>query len=459
MNVTVPIAMFSWPLVVVALFGLLQPRRAVIAAFLFAWLFLPMAQYVIEGLPDYTKMSATSYGVLLGVVLFDAGRLLRFRPSWIDTPMAVWCLVPLASCLSNDIGLYGGAGQSLSHVVTWGIPWFIGRLYCSDIDGLRDLALGIFIGGLIYVPLCLVEIRLSPQLHNWVYGQHQHQFAQTFRFGGFRPTVFLQHGLAVGLWMTTTSLVGLWLWRTGAVKRLWGMPTGWLVTGLIGTSVLCKSFGALVLLAAGAGVIMVTGLLRSRILIIALLLAPPAYMIGRISGVWSGEFLVATAELIDESRAGSLAGRMWNEDLYINHTTARPLLGWTSWYFQVYDDSGRLLTTSDGLWIIALSKYGVVGLVSLFAALILPVARIVWRCSPHVITSAWMAPPIILALTVLLFTIDSLFNAMVNPIFTLAAGGLATLPVTLPRTSHRIARRQSAERRGAACVAPRGARV
>jgi len=272
-----------------------------------------------------------------------------------------------------------------------------------------------------------------------VYGYHPHQFLQSIRYGGFRPTVFMQHGLAIALWLTNASLVGLWLWRSGAMKRLWGMPVGWLVAGLIGTLVLCKTLGALVLLAGGAGVIMGTGLLRSRILFIALLLAPPAYMIGRVSGVMSGEFLVATAELISEERATSLAGRLWNEDLYIDHTMARPLLGWTSWHFQVYDDRGKRRTTSDGLWIIALSKSGVVGLVSLFAALLLPVARIVWRCSPHVITSAWMAPPIILALTVLLFAIDSLFNAMANPFFILAAGGLATLPVTSPRRIHRVA--------------------
>jgi hypothetical protein len=445
MNITVHIAMFSWPFVVLALFGLLRPRRAVIAAFLFAWLFLPMAAYSIEGLPDYTKVTATSYGVLMGVAIFDAGRLSRFRPSWIDIPMAVWCFVPLASCISNNIGgtlassLYGGANQSFYQISIWGIPWLIGRLYFSDVDGLRELALGIFIGGLIYVPLCLWETRMSPQLHHDVYGYKQQVFMMNVRYGGYRPIVFMQSALAVALWLANASLVGLWLWRTGVPKRLWGLPMGWLVTGLVGTLVLCKTLGALVLFVAGAVVIMGTGLLRSRILIIALLVAPPVYMIGRGSGVWSGESLVASAALINEERARSLEWRMWNEDLYIDHTMARPLLGWTSWHFQVYDDRENRLTTSDGLWIIALSKHGLIGLVSLFVALLLPVTRIVWRCTPHVITSAWMAPPVILALTVLLFAIDSLFNAMVNPLFALAAGGLATLPVAALRRVCRTA--------------------
>jgi hypothetical protein len=30
-----------------------------LTSYLFAWLFLPMAGYKVEGLPDYTKTSAT----------------------------------------------------------------------------------------------------------------------------------------------------------------------------------------------------------------------------------------------------------------------------------------------------------------------------------------------------------------------------------------------------------------
>ena len=58
------------------------------------------------------------------------------------------------------------------------------------------------LGGLIYVPLCLFEVRMSPQLHNMVYGFAQHSFGQTVRGGGWRPMVFMQHGLAVGLFMS-----------------------------------------------------------------------------------------------------------------------------------------------------------------------------------------------------------------------------------------------------------------
>jgi hypothetical protein len=115
-----------------------------------------------------------------------------------DLPMAVWCVCPMFSSLANDLGVYDGLSQSLEQTIVWGVPYWIGRAYFTDFKALRDLALGIVIGGLIYVPFCLVEMRFSPQWHTWSYGYFQHDFTQVFRFGGYRPVVFMEHGLAVG---------------------------------------------------------------------------------------------------------------------------------------------------------------------------------------------------------------------------------------------------------------------
>ena len=38
---------------------------------------------------------------------------------------------------------------------------------------------------------------ISPQLHFMTYGFYQHEFTQVVRMGGYRPMVFLQHGIAV----------------------------------------------------------------------------------------------------------------------------------------------------------------------------------------------------------------------------------------------------------------------
>src|SRR5438067_1065195 len=197
MGFLVPVTLFGWIPFVLFLFMILPPRRAVITAFLAAWLFLPMAGYSIHGLPDYTKMSATAMGVVMAAAIFDADRLLSFRPRWVDIPMFTFILSPAVSSYLNGLGLYDGCSEIVRGFVTWGLPYVIGRVYFCDLEGARELAIGLFLGGLVYVPLCWFEIRVSPQLHRWVYGFHAHAFVQEIREGGFRPTVFMQHGLMV----------------------------------------------------------------------------------------------------------------------------------------------------------------------------------------------------------------------------------------------------------------------
>src|SRR4051812_49225914 len=206
MSPLVPIVLFGWVPLVMALFASMPARRAVITAYIAGVLFLPCTGYKLPGVPDYSRATATSFLVLIGVVLFDSGRLLRFRPSLLDLPMAVFCVVPLLSSLTNGMGGYDGLSAVVHQTILWGGPYFMGRLYLGEIAAHRELALGILIGAVVYIPLCLLEVRLSPQLHNWVYGFHAHQFAQTIRLGGYRPVVFMEHGLAVGLWMGTASV-------------------------------------------------------------------------------------------------------------------------------------------------------------------------------------------------------------------------------------------------------------
>jgi len=220
---TCELALFAWVPTVLLMFAVLPARRAVVMAFVGGWLFLPVFGIDLKGIPPFSKVSASAYAVLLGAALFDWDRLLTFRPRWFDLPIFVWCFTPLASSISNQIGDYGGVydglSACLSEIVLWGIPYFLGRVYFNDWESIKELAVGVFLGGLIYMPLCWAEMRFSPQFHKWVYGFHQHSFAQTIRSGGYRPMVFMQHGIACAMWMTASAIVGVWLWTSGAVKQ------------------------------------------------------------------------------------------------------------------------------------------------------------------------------------------------------------------------------------------------
>lgn len=448
MSPLVPAALFGWVPAVAVLFVLLPPRRAVLAAFLLAWLFLPVVHEPVLGL-RWTKMRATCYGVLLAAAVFDSARLQAFRLRAWDAPLLLWCVCPFASSLSNGLGLYDACSQTLDQTVTWGLPYLIGRLYFADLRGLRDLSVGIIAGGLAYAPLCLIEIRFSPQLHTWVYGYFQHSFAQTIRFGGYRPVVFLDHGLAVGMWMTAASMLALWLWwsRTLPALRPWPggrpLPMRWVVPALWAVTFLCKSSGALGLGIAGSAVLLLTARTGLRALALAMALAAPWYVWARTWGGWSGlEFAEFLGGSFDRERAASLIFRLENENLLIGRALESPVFGWGGWgRARVYDLDGNDLTVTDGLWVIALGDRGLVGLAGLMGTLLAPAAAVLIRLPGRLWSRPAFAPAAALAVLGAANAIDCLANAMFNPVFVMAAGAVTgAFAAGLPRDPTRRAR-------------------
>src|SRR6266545_4824883 len=176
------------------------------------------------------------------------------------------------------------------------MPYLIGRIYFNDLESLRELAIAIFVGGLIYLPLCWIEMRLSPQLHVWVYGFHQHSFLQNIRWGGYRPMVFMQHGLMVGMWMCMTALVGVWLWKSGTVRAIWDIPMIVLVPLLLITAILCRSTYAIALLAMSSAALLVCAAFRVKWIMICLLVAPVLFMMVRGSGLVEGRKMIEVAK-------------------------------------------------------------------------------------------------------------------------------------------------------------------
>jgi hypothetical protein len=433
-NVFVPIALYGWFVVVLALFSCLPVRRAVLISFVGAWLFLPQAGIPITGLPDVTKISVTSFGVMAGIIVFTPGLLRQYRLSWVDLPVIVWCLSPLGSSISNKLGVYDGFAGVLDKILIWGVPYLVGRLAFNDLASLRELAIAIIIGGLIYIPFCLWEIRMSPQLHRLVYGEHQHAFVQTIRGTGYRPMVFMQHGLMVGMWMISATLVATWLWLSRSIRSVWQAPPSLIAGVLLVTSVLCKSVGSLVLLSIGLGTLFAVRFVRTPIVMILLVAGPPVYITLRAQDVWHADALVTLATHINEERALSLAGRLQNEIDLMERAFQKPVFGWGSWGdWRIVDERGEDRTTADSLWIITLGQGGLVGLVSLLTTLLLPPLLLLRRVSVR----QWLHPAgggaAVLAVLLVLFTTDGLLNAMLNPIFIIAAGGLSGFYVIAPR--------------------------
>lgn len=454
------IAMIGWLPAVFVLSGLTRVRhRAVILVYMIAWLFLPMTGYALPGLPDYDKMVATSLGALLAAAAFDPHRLLSFRPRWFDVPVLFVCLAPFATSISNDLGAYDGLSAIYEQTVRWGIPYFLGRLYFSDPVALRDLAVALVLGGIVYVPLCLFEMRMAPQLHEWVYGvnvQQTQHFMNFNAFGpfGWKPVVFTSHTFALAMFMATATLSAFWLWRSGVLRQVFGVPMWLVFAALCAVTIGCKIWTAAGLMMVGIGVLAATEWSPRRICVVVLLLVAPLYMAVRGPGLWSGEPIQTIAGAIWEQKAENFQVRLDNEDELVDKAMRRPWLGWGRWgRMRIYDEQGRNQSLTDGLWVITLGRYGLVGLISFTIMMLVPVAAFVRRFPPQYWRQPMVAPAMVLGLALTLHMIDNLLNAFPNPIFPMIAGSLVPLRPGWRGGSVRQPRRHVSHGRGEAVEA------
>lgn len=429
-NIICLLALCSCIPMVLYCFSKFRPESAVILSFFGALMFLPMAELHIP-LILYTKMTATAIGVLIAIKIYDPEKLEDAALHPVDIPMVCWCLSGFIASVANGLGPKDGLQEAFNTFTLWGIPYLAGRLYFSNPEGLALLCRCLFAAGLIYIPFVLFELKMSPQSHRIVYGYMQHDFSQVIRGGGYRPMVFMEHGIMLGTWMSMGALVGLWCVMTKAFPRkMWRAPTLLLAVALAATAVACKSSGALMLLFTGLSVLFLSWKLRTGLLVWVLLMIPVVYVGTRATGYWDGQNLVdVIAEKYSADRAESLRFRFENENMLVAKALERPIFGWGGWgRSRVYDeDSMEDKSVTDGFWIIALGTRGYFGLVSVTLVLMLPTVLLLVMCPARFWGNAEYAPTAVISLIPLLFMIDCLPNAMINQAYIIFAGGASGL--------------------------------
>ncbi len=434
--------LLGWPVVIVGMFYVMPARRAVIFGYLSAFLLMPIHHYNISSLPDYDKITATSAAVLIGIVLTDWRRITEFRVTLYDLPMFGWCvLAPIAASLSNHeyiydkLGLYDGLSHVFGQIVFWGVPYFIGRLYLTTMDAMRDLAIGLVIAAMLYMPLCLWEVRMSPQLHRTFYGYHPTSFEQQMRAGGYRPMVFVGHGLLVALFYTCAAISAFWLWYGAKIRQFCRVPMVAILGALLVMLVLCKTLAVLVLLPLGVLMPLIAGRWCTRWPIVLLLIIVPGYMAMRIDGRVTGDAMVRWVEKISAPRAASLQTRLENETRLTDKAMQRPYFGWARWgRSRIYNRWGKDVSITDGLWIIALGEMGLFGLSMLTLSFMAPL----WRLTRELPPTVWLHPragPAVAAAAIVAITlIYNVPNSSVEVTFiTVTLGGLTGLQ-GFPRT-------------------------
>jgi len=429
MDILVPTAMFGFIPLVIGLFALLPARRALIITFFAGWMFLPLASYRLQSMPDYDKVLAISVACTIGALIFDASTLLSFRPRLIDLPAAFWCIAPFLSSVHNGLGPWDGLSSMLEIVLYWGFPYFLGRCYFRTLPDLKELAMGFALAGLVYLPLCWFEFRFSAQLHGLVYAI---KTAGITRYGEmglpfYRPGVFMGNGLIVSMFMGGATICAFYLWFTGAVKRLFGFPFLVYVVALYLTTMLCQVMGAAVLVNAGLAVICMTRWSKNRVFFAVMLAMPLLYIGTRANALWTGESIVSfIVENISERRGKSLEVRFENETPLISKALEERWLGWGRWgRSRVVNEQGRDISITDGLWVIYFGRHGLVGLTGFVGMILLPVVVFCWRLPGRFWGLASVAPMVALCTVTTLYMFDSLMNSTINPVVTMLMGAIA----------------------------------
>ena len=362
--------------------------EAAMYALLLPWMFGPnLAAIDLPLAPAYGKTDFAFFGAALGLYLCARRRLAVAKGGRFLEVLVVMLLIgDFMRFWANRDNLWRGptfqTGLSINDAIyymledipTVLLPLLIGRA-CFQRRADAMSALRLFVTfGLVYAPFILWEIRMSPQLHRQIYGYGMtYSFAQSMRDGGFRPEVFLQHGLILGMFVMVVTFAAFGLWRIGR-KQVLRLPTPWVAIGLVALMVLVKAKGALVFTVVGAGTLYFLKPRTQMIVAAAMSLSVCIYAYLHMTGQFPADELMAQIEPFGEDRAQSMQFRLDNELTLAQRAGDRLWFGWGGYGRErVYDDEGHNMSTQDGAWIITLGIRGLFGFIAFFGALILPV--------------------------------------------------------------------------------------
>lgn len=437
-------ALAIWPVVTLALFALLRPAHAVIWSLLGGYLLLPVnTGFDFPGVPALDKTSIPSAAALIGALIFVGARAVRLpREWWLITLIVLYVASPILTVMTNDDFLFFGSlmlpglkpydafSAAAQNVINL-IPFLLGYNFFRTAQS-QDYFLRALVSAMLcYSLLMLLEIRFSPQLHTWIYGFFPHNFDQQMRGDGFRPVVFLGHGLLVASLIGMTIVAVAYLAQRRA--EVFGVSAWFWLIYLMCIMVLCRSLGALIL-----SVMALFAVIFIRQRGIHLICAVAAVIV-LIYPMMRGADLVPVQLLADQvaiaspERASSFQTRIDNEDSLLERADQRALFGWGGFgRNRVYDeDTGKDMSITDGTWIIIIGSSGWAGYIATFGLLCLPMVGAWWR-GVH-ISAAGANLSLILAVNLL----DLIPNSSLTSLTWLLAGALVAIPHRPRHAKHR----------------------
>lgn len=314
------------------------------------------------------------------------------------------------------------AGSMIMHQLVDLLPYLLARRYLADPENHVVLLRVLCISGLLYTLPTLFEVRMSPQLSRWIYGFLAQPFNQAMRDGGWRPVVFLHHGLWLAIFLAMVALSCVALWRQKLAQNI---PSRWLLAGayVAAVLVLCHSLGALAILLL-IGPVLLLGSIRLQLIVAATVaLSVQIYPMLRSANLVP---VNAVYQFVNSSvgakRAQSFDFRITNENVLLARAELKPVAGWGGWgRSRIYDAQGRDISTTDSMWIIVIGVTGWMGYIGEFGLLGMPILLLLLRRRKLGLSLATSGLCLILAANL----IDMMMNATLTSVTWLIVGALS----------------------------------
>lgn len=415
------LVLFAWIPFCTLLFAVMRPARACTLAIIVGWLALPMAKVALAGIPDLDKVTTTSLGIVLGTLLFHTNQLRGFHLGWGEVFVVLFASSAVITSVDNGLGARDGYASMLDKLLWYGVPYMFGRLYLRTRADFREAGQMIVTAAAIYGLMALWEWRMSPQFHNRLYGFFQHSWLLGMRWGFYRPIICFPSNLGLGGFFCWTSLLAIFMYRQGHLKPTWGIPVKcWVAAPILGL-VTSMSLGPWALFVIGYGLIYGWYKKGFRALVWIAPIFATVWMTARYTGMSDGKWLSDFVAELSVQRASSLQYRIDAETMFVNKSKApgHEWFGWGGWgRNRIRDESGKDIVAVDGLWLIMLSTYGLVGLVMFYA----------WWTYPLLLTvraGPWLErdPALMVILVAVgLQAVNFLFNAFLDPVLTMLVG-------------------------------------
>lgn len=443
------LVLLLWPVAILWMFRKMPSERAFIWAILGGYMLLPEAtEFNLPMVPALDKSSIpnlTAFAICVMVLKMRFSFLTDSSLGKILTGLLI--LSPVASVFANSDALhFGGVNlgrlriileqevtlpgmriydsiSALVRALILVLPFFMARKLLASEAAMVEVMRALVVAGLIYSVPMLFEMRFSPQLHTHLYGFFQHDFGQMIREGGFRPIVFMPHGLWVAFFAVLCAVSALYFAREAIPQERTKKVL--VALYLVVMVWLCKSMGPRMILLALAPLVLFFSAKMHLRAAAALAAVTMVYPLLRGAGVVPTGLWVDYLYQTNPERAQSLEFRFDNEDLLLAHAWEKPLVGWGGWGRNLIRDpmSGEIVTISDGMWVIVIGQYGWLGYLGTFGLLCLPLFALFFAYRR--VPAAQVPLPVgVCALMLGANLADLLPNATLVPLTWLLAGAL-----------------------------------